>query len=149
GRVRVGIAMEQPMSMRNQTIALGVAGVVAGVLTLGTTAFAGPIPTGTAAVKQVAGGKLTDIAWRGEWGGGWRGGWGGGWRGGGWRGGWGGPGLALGLATGALIGAAVASPYYYGPGYAYGGYYGGPVYAAPYAYGVPVYAPGYYGGYGY
>jgi hypothetical protein len=111
------------MSIRNHTMALGLAGALA----LGATAAAsaGPFPIGNAAVKDSASGKVTDIRWRG----------------------YGiGPGLGFGLAAGALVGAAVAAqPYYYGPGYSYGG----PVYAEPYAYGAaPVYAPGYYG-YGY
>lgn len=47
-----------------------------------------------------------------------------------WRGGWG-PGVAAGLIGGAIIGGAIASsPYYYGPGY----YYGGPRYYYPPAY---------------
>lgn len=107
------------MNIRHQTIALGLASVLA----LGTAASAGPIPTGTAAVKQAVSGKTTDIRWRGH--------------------GFG-PGIAFGLMAGALAGAAVAS-HPYGPDY----YYGGPVYAEPYAYDAPVYAPGYYGGYGY
>jgi hypothetical protein len=75
--------------------------------------------------------------------------WGGGWHGGGWHGGWG-PGIGFGLAAGALaLGAAAASPYYYGPGYAYGpryyrpgpyAYYGGPVYYGP-RYFQPYYRP--------
>ncbi|WP_036050271.1 hypothetical protein [Bradyrhizobium sp. Tv2a-2] len=57
-----------------------------------------------------------------------------------WRGGVG-PGLAFGLAAGAITAGAIAatSPYYYGPGYSYGG---GPAYYAPgpYAYyGGPYY----------
>ena len=108
------------MNIRYQTIALGLAGVLA----LGTTAFAGPIPTGTAAVKQAASGNVSEIRWRGHGIG---------------------PGLAFGLAAGALAGAAVASRPY-GPDY----YYGGPVYGDPYVYDAPVYAPGYSGyGYGY
>jgi hypothetical protein len=57
-----------------------------------------------------------------------------------WRGGVG-PGLAFGLAAGALTAGAIAatSPYYYSPGYYYGG---GPAYygPGPYAYyGGPYY----------
>lgn len=112
------------MSIRNHAIALGLAGALA----LGATvsASAGPFPIGTAAVKEAASGKLTDIRWRGRGIG---------------------PGLAFGLAAGALAGAAVAGRSYYdGPDYYYGGY-GGPVYAEPYAYdpGPAYVAPGYYG----
>lgn len=107
--------------------ALGVASALA--FAAAVPAWAGPIPTGTAAVKAAASDQLTDVRWRG-------------------RGGRGiGPGLAFGLAAGALVGAAVAAqPYGYGPGYDPGYYYGepGPVYAQPYGY-QPVYpAPGYY-----
>src|SRR5258708_39723148 len=121
--------MEHPMSIRNQTIALGLAGALA----LGATvsATAGPFPIGTAAVKDAASAKVTDIRWRGRGIG---------------------PGLAFGLAAGALAGAAVAARPY-GPDYYYAP---GPVYADPYAYDTgptydtgPAYvAPGYYN-YGY
>jgi hypothetical protein len=109
--------MEQIMRSRNCAIALGLAGTLA----LGTlSASAGPLPTGTAAVKAAASDHVTDVRWRGRGIG---------------------PGIAFGLAAGALVGAAVAAQPYYAPGY----YYGGPVYAEPYAY-QPVYpAPGYYG----
>ena len=111
------------MSIRNHTLALGLAGALA----LGATvsASAGPFPVGTATVKEGATGQYTDVRWRGRGIG---------------------PGLAFGLAAGALAGAAVAArPYGYGY-YGYdSGYYDAPVYAEPYAY-EPVYpAPGYYG----
>ena len=68
-----------------------------------------------------------------------------------WRGGWGGPGIGLAVGALALGAAAAASPYYYGPRYAYygPGYAYAPRYyyrPAPYAYyGEPVYyAPRYY-----
>jgi hypothetical protein len=67
------------------------------------------------------------------------------WRGGGWGGV--GAGLAFGLAAGAIFAgaAAASSPYYYGPGYGYGGYGG---YYPGYAYGPSYgYYPAYYGGY--
>jgi len=109
------------MSIRNRTIALGLAGAV----TLGAcvSASAGPFPVGTA-VKDAAGGKVTDVRWRGRGIG---------------------PGIAFGLAAGALVGAAVAARPY-GPDY----YYPAPVYGDPYGYGPgPAYvAPGYYN-YGY
>ena len=114
------------MNIRNRAILLGLAGAMA----FGTAASAGPLPTGTAAVKAAASDHVTDVRWRGRSAG---------------------PGIAFGLAAGALFGAAVAArPYYYEPDYYYGGpvyggpVYGGPVYAEPYAY-EPVYpAPRYY-----
>jgi len=82
------------------------------------------------ALKNAAPASVETVRW-----GGWHGGWHGGWRGGGW--GWG----LGGFAAGAIIGSAIASPYYYGGYYPYGGYYG----AYP-AYGYPPPAAGYYGG---
>ena len=105
------------MNIRSRTIALGLAGAV----TVGAcvSASAGPFPVGTA-IKDAAGGKVTDVRWRGRGIG---------------------PGLAFGLATGALVGAAVAGRPY-GPDY----YYSAPVYADPYVYdpGPAYVAPGYY-----
>jgi len=112
------------MNIRSQTIALGLAGA----LTLGASvaASAGPFPVGTA-VKDAAGGKATEVRWRGRGIG---------------------PGIGLGLAAGALVGAAVAARPY-GPDY----YYPAPVYGGePYVYdpGPAYVAPGYYNnGYGY
>jgi hypothetical protein len=65
---------------------------------------------------------------------------GGGFRGGGFRGRGFGGGAFFAGAAGLALGAAIASPYYYGPGYGYGydPYYYGPGYA---------YGPGYYGCY--
>ncbi len=114
-------------SIRNRAIAFGLAGAFA--LGMSASASAGPLPTGTATVKQATTDHVTDIRWRG--------------RGHGW-----GPGIGIGagIAAGALIGSAVAArPYgYYDGGY----YYDEPVYAAPYAY-EPVYpSSGYRYGYG-
>jgi hypothetical protein len=127
--------MEQVMNIiSNRAAALGVLSALA--IAVAAPAWAGPLPTNTAAVKAAAPGQVTDIRWRGGRGIG--------------------PGLAFGLAAGALAGAAVAAQPY-GPGYyyeepVYGPGYGAPVYAQPYGY-EPVYpvqqyyAPGYrYGG---
>jgi len=55
-----------------------------------------------------------------------------------------GPGFAAGVLGGAIVGGALARPYYYGPGYAYGpGYYPNRYYG----YGPGYAADGYYGGY--
>jgi len=121
------------MSIQTKTVALGLA--CAFVLGTAVSASAGPIPTGTATVKEAAGGQYTDVRWRG-------------------RGGGIGPGLAFGLAAGALAGAAIASQPYYGSGYYYDapvaaapyGYYEAPVAAVPYGYYDTGYAaPAYYG----
>jgi hypothetical protein len=115
------------MTIQGKLAALGLAGALA--LGATVTASAGPLPIGNSAIKDAAGGQVTDVRWRGRGIG---------------------PGLAFGLAAGALAGAAVASrPYGYGPSYYY---YDAPaaVYADPYVYDTPTYvAPGYYGGYGY
>jgi hypothetical protein len=91
-------------------------------------AAAGPMVTGTSAVKAAVADEATQVRWRGH-----------GWRGHSWV-----PGAVAGLAAGAVIGGALATaPYYAAPyhGYAYDSY--------PYAYAEPYgysYAPTYYYG---
>ena len=57
-------------------------------------------------------------------------------------------GVAAGIIGGAIVGGALPSPYYYGPGYAYGPGYYGPGYYPPryYAPGPGYVADDYYGG---
>jgi hypothetical protein len=99
--------------------------VVAGLSSVGSGAYAGPL-SASISLRDATPQNVETVQWRG---GGWRrGGWGG------WRGG--GVGLGLGFAAGALIGSALAAPYYGGYGY----------YGDGYGYG---YSPAYYGGYGY
>jgi hypothetical protein len=119
------------MKTSTKLLALGLAGALSLAAVPG---FAGPLMSGSAAIKNAAPDHVTDVRWRGRGPG---------------------PGLAFGLAAGALIGAAVAAQPY-GPGYYAEGPYDGPVYAEPQEYGpvysAPVYsapgyyAPGYYGG---
>ena len=115
-------------------LALGLAGAIA----VASPSFAGPVFSNATSLKAAASGHVIDVRWRRGWNGG---------------------GVAAGLAFGALAGAAIGaatSPYYYGPGYAYG--YPAYSYGA-YAYDAPVYAApaygygwgrqcGHYGGYG-
>ena len=112
-------------SIKNRAIAFGLAGALA--LGISAGASAGPLPTGTATVKDATPTATTDVQWR---------------RHRGW-----GPavGIGAGIAAGALIGSAVAAR-------PYGYYYDEPVYGTPYAYDTPYayeVAPAPSWGYGY
>lgn len=102
---------------RNRIIALGIAGAIAiGSVVTTAPAFAGPVPSNTAAVHQAAESDVINVRHRG-----WH-------RGPGpWI-----AGAALGIAGAVIANEAYRGRYYdgYGPGYGYG--YGPYPYAAPY-----------------
>lgn len=115
------------------TILKTSAAALAVSLAFAVPASAGPLPTGTATIKDATADHVTDVQWRGRH----------------HHRGWGpGIGIGAGIAAGALIGSAVAARPYYGGGY----YYDEPVYAQPYAYEAepvyPTYSYGYRRGYG-
>lgn len=118
------------MTLKNRTIALGIAGALA---LAAVPASAAPVMSNTTALKSAVSDNVTDVRWRG-------------------RGRGVGPGIGLGIAAGALVGAAVAGTAY-GPNYyydepSYGSGYGAPVYAQPYGYDEGYVAAPTYGYYG-